>query len=704
MHIIGLGLMAASVLGATLDAPVTAVTVYSDQAQVVRAGSVTVSGSQRVTFPRLPKNVDTDSIRVEADGAEVSHVDVRTVKGEAFSQDEARKLLARTEEVEVSLTHLLAERNAHHAQIEALRRIRPKVPGGAEAEWARTNPSDWSTAATFIMDAIAKRDSRMRELDTESETLKDEQQRNKERASTLGKTFGEPGIEVAATLTGKGAANVKLTYRTTGARWYPRYELQLQPDSQRMQMAFYGRVSQDTGEDWDGARLTLSTAQPTNASELPKLTTWKLGLQERFIPTPRPHAERTRPAPSASPHQPQTMASTEHALRAQLLRQSGQQQPPAPLTSQTPSQDAAQGPHSTLIGTTFDAQTRLPLSDVGITANSSSSESEHLTVTDAKGEYRIPSLRPGDYTLRFEHHSYKPYTRSGVQLRLNRTIRVNVELLPTALNEAIERVGAPPTIDVGSTTMSVNVDPEFIKRIAVARKDGSIEQSVSLSPPPGWRARAFDPASPAHLAGGYNLAFTSQHRETLLSGKGERALPLVSESWPVQVERKVFPALSENTYLVATLQGPSKSVFPGGDASLFVGADPAGTATLSTLVPGESFTLPLGIDPAVRTVRNVQLVESKKGFISKDTVGTYAVTIEVPNPYPFPLAVSVVDQLPLNTDGKVEVALVHAAPAVQPEAETGTLQWNVTVPPSSKSTISFHYTLSRPKGWRMFQN
>ncbi len=698
--------MAASVLGATLDAPVTAVTVYSDQAQVVRAGSVTVSGSQRVTFPRLPKNVDTDSIRVEAEGAEVSHVDARPVKAEAFSQDEARKLVARTEEVEVSLTHILAERNAHHAQIEALRRIRPKVPGGAEAEWARTNPSDWSTAATFIMDAIARRDSRMRELDTQSETLKDEQQRNKERASTLGKTFGEPGIEVAATLTGKGATNVKLTYRTTGARWYPRYELQLQPDSQRMQMAFYGRVSQDTGEDWAGARLTLSTAQPANATEMPKLTTWKLGLRERFIPTPRLHTEFTRAAPTAPPQQSQTMASTEYALRVKLLRQSGQRTPARPesSTSQTPPQGETQGTHSTIIGTTIDAQTRLPLSDVVIIASSSSSESEHLALTDTRGDYRIPGLPPGDYTLRFEHEAYKSYTRSGVQLRLNRTIRVNVELLPTALNEVVEMIGAPPTIDVGSTTMAVDIDPEFIKRIANARKSGSIEQSVSLSPPPGWRAKAFDPTSPAHLAGGYNLTFTSQHRETLLSGKGERSLPLVSESWPVQVERKVFPALSGNTYLVATVEGPSRNVFPGGDASLFVGADPAGTATLSTLVPGESFTLPLGIDPAVRTVRNVQLVESEKGFISKDTVGTYAVTIEVPNPYPFPLAVSVVDQLPLNTDGKVEVALVHAAPAVQPEAETGKLQWSVTVPPASKSTVSFHYTLSRPKGWRLYQN
>lgn len=64
---------------------------------------------------------------------------------------------------------------------------------------------------------------------------------------------------------------------------------------------------------------------------------------------------------------------------------------------------------------------------------------------------------------------------------------------------------------------------------------------------------------------------------------------------------------------------------------------------------------------------------------------------------------SVVDQLPLNQDGKVEVALVRAVPAPQFDKGTGKLQWDVVVPPSSKSTVSFQYTLSRPKGWRLYQ-
>ncbi|MFP2905043.1 TonB-dependent receptor domain-containing protein [Pyxidicoccus sp. 3LFB2] len=149
---------------------------------------------------------------------------------------------------------------------------------------------------------------------------------------------------------------------------------------------------------------------------------------------------------------------------------------------------AAFAQSSTMIGTVIDAQSRQPVPDVVVTATSPNLQGEQTVVSDAQGNYRIPQLPPGVYTLRFEKEQFKPYARSDVQLRLNRTIRVNVELLPESLGEVVEIVGAPPTIDVGSTTTGVNVDQEFIKRIAVARPGGkggaarSFESLAELAP------------------------------------------------------------------------------------------------------------------------------------------------------------------------------------------------------------------------------
>ncbi|TSC19395.1 DUF4139 domain-containing protein, partial [Corallococcus sp. Z5C101001] len=230
-----------------------------------------------------------------------------------------------------------------------------------------------------------------------------------------------------------------------------------------------------------------------------------------------------------------------------------------------------------------------------------------------------------------------------------------------------------------------------------------VDSFVGLAPPPGWKRPVMASNLPASLAGGYDLAYTAPRVETVPSGQGERTIPLLVESWPVEVQRRVFPALAPEAYLVAELKSPSRGVLPGGEAALFVGADPVGTTKLKLIVPGEPFTLPLGVDPSVRTARNVRVVQSKEGFISKDEVNTYEVTLEVPNPYTFPLKTHVVDQRPLSRDSEVEVKLVRTEPAAKEDDKTGELSWDVVVPPSGKSTLVFTYTVRRPQHWRLSQ-
>jgi outer membrane receptor protein involved in Fe transport len=143
---------------------------------------------------------------------------------------------------------------------------------------------------------------------------------------------------------------------------------------------------------------------------------------------------------------------------------------------------------SVIVGTVVSAESKQPVSDVVVTATSPNLQGEQVVVTDAQGQYRIPQLPPGVYTLRFDKESFKPFSRSEIQLRLDRTIRVNVEMLPESFTEVIDVVARPPTIDVGSTSTGVSVDQEFIKRIAVNRPGGkggaarSFESLAELAP------------------------------------------------------------------------------------------------------------------------------------------------------------------------------------------------------------------------------
>lgn len=126
-----------------------------------------------------------------------------------------------------------------------------------------------------------------------------------------------------ATLTGSGTAVIDLGYMVSGARWRPTYDLQLQPSQNRVEVSLAGLVSQESGEDWTDARLTLSTAIPATATQLPKLLTWKLGERERFIPTPQPQREYVPPAPRVPPLSPAIDADPTEQLQRRFLMRLG---------------------------------------------------------------------------------------------------------------------------------------------------------------------------------------------------------------------------------------------------------------------------------------------------------------------------------------------------------------------------------------------
>ncbi|PTL77543.1 TonB-dependent receptor [Vitiosangium sp. GDMCC 1.1324] len=143
---------------------------------------------------------------------------------------------------------------------------------------------------------------------------------------------------------------------------------------------------------------------------------------------------------------------------------------------------------SAIAGTVVSAETNMPLADVVVTATSPSIQGEQVVVTDAEGHYRIPELPPGLYTLRFDKESFRPLSRSELQVAPERSVQADVALISEEIQPEIFGCG-PPLIDTGSTTTGVRLYPEFIQTLAVNPPTGN-----------GGAARSFD--SLAELAPG----------------------------------------------------------------------------------------------------------------------------------------------------------------------------------------------------------
>ncbi len=615
---------------AVIDAPVTHVTVFTNQARVVREAKVPVSGTQRLEFPTLRDSIDLSSVRVEAQGAEINRVDIERVTPEQLRTDDAKKLLEALEKVDVELERLNQERAVLNAQRDALHRLNPSAPASEPLKPApKLNAAGWAQGAQFIADALGRVQVKLR--DGERALKKQNEKRSEllEQARKLGNPETTSGWKIVAQTSGNGPATLTLTYLVMNAQWTPTWDLQLQPDTNTVALSLAGLVSQTTGEDWAQATLALSTAIPSSAVTAPKLATWKIGVSDRFIPTPTPISSPLAPPP---PVQPLARVRTEEdLLRARLQRLGAV----TVKTAEMPRRFAADTAE-------FDEEE--------ISSGFASADAASKELSPARDRRAAPPPPP---------------------------------VAPAALE--MQRV---PDVSISSTRSSAPSIPTT---------------SYSLSPPPAWSPPRFGPDSPVTLAQGYDLAFTSLQKETIPSARGARRVALWATQWPVTVERKLFPALTTDAYLVAELKNPSQQVLPGGPAQLFVGADPAGTARLELVSPGESFTLPLGIDRALKPVRNVQVVEATQGLISKDEVGTYTVTVELANPYRAPVAVRVVDQWPVTSQKEVEIKLVSAQPTATQDAKKGSLEWRLTIPPQQKQVFTFAYTVKRPRGWKLQQ-
>ncbi len=698
------------------EAPITQVTVYSDQARVVRSMTRAIAGEQTVELATLPASVEESSIRVEVTGGELRRVLLEWVAPEQFTTEAARSVLTELERLDTELDRLTRQRASLERQRDALLAVSTKSP---ETEPTRPAPklaaTGWLAGQAFLAQYAASVQRRARE----TAELLEEAQRSRaqvlERAQRLGGAAPRAGWKVSALVSGSGVATLRCTYLVPQARWTPTWDLQLAPEQNLVTLSLAGVVHQETTEDWSNVALELSTATPSSAVKAPELERWTIGIADRFIPRARPVAAKRAAAPPAVPMR--TSSSEAEALRAQLDRLLPHEASKPTLAAAMPNLRSAPA-SSVVTGTVTDADSGRPIQEV-VTTVSSPGNREIAAVTDAAGTYRLV-VPAGTSTLRFEHSDYRPFERSEITVRTDRTVRLNVQLQRNDSSNVMSVDGISTTADVGSTSVGLGVGKDFINNVAFIQPDGSgvrsfeslasvaapagrpmREVDVSLSPPPSWRPPRLGADAPLTLADGTDLTFAASGNQRLPSSGGERRVPLWAGQWPVTLERHLYPGLSSAAYLVAQLRNPTQRVLPGGPAHLMVGADPAGEARLAALNPGEVLTLPLGVDKALTPIRTLRLVQGTTGLFGTSTQGTYTVTIELANPHPTSVVVRVFDQWPLSTQSEVQTRLIETAPEAKRDDATGWLDWSATLPPGAKTQFSFTYRISRPDGWRL---
>lgn len=87
------------------------------------------------------------------------------------------------------------------------------------------------------------------------------------------------------------------------------------------------------------------------------------------------------------------------------------------------------------VGTVIDSETGKPMPDVVIIAKSTSATGQQKVITDEQGQFNIPQLPSGTYTLHFQKNNYKPLEKRNLVVK-KKASTLNIAL--TSANDNID--------------------------------------------------------------------------------------------------------------------------------------------------------------------------------------------------------------------------------------------------------------------------
>jgi uncharacterized protein (TIGR02231 family) len=283
-------IVAGTAKAATVEAQskISAVTVFPDGALIVRNGEVKLaSGPGTIVLTGIPAEAVDSSIRLSIEGPSKTRFFGIRVK-RAFTPEAVE---ARTKEILAKIEEQEAKRDDFKDKVEA-RTAELDILKSLTKESARTQAMTGNVAG--VAEGTKNVGTRIAQLLAESRKDTREMKKSEERIAALRQELAQVGTgsrerkaaEADLELASGGTVAFELTYMIAGAGWSPVYDLKVITEGKKpkVTLAFGAQVRQRSGEDWDGVKMTISTAKPAESGRIPDPTEWWID----FMPAPRP--------------------------------------------------------------------------------------------------------------------------------------------------------------------------------------------------------------------------------------------------------------------------------------------------------------------------------------------------------------------------------------------------------------------------------
>ena len=265
-----------------LQSKIQQVTIFSKGAQVFRVANTTIpEGRSYLKFTGISPHIIKQSVQVKGKGDftilsvnhQINHF-VEPNKSTKVEQLEAEKLALQEKlDIEGVLFKVLGE--------EESLILTNKAIGGQQTG---VSISELKAAAAFYNKRLTEIRLKKLAINKTINEYRTAQNKIKNQLQALHADQGVYTSEVVIAIVAKraGAANFTLNYLVQNAGWFPTYDIRVKDVKTPIDLSYKANVFQTSGEDWSKVKLNLSTGNPYQTGQKPKMAPWLLRFYQQL--------------------------------------------------------------------------------------------------------------------------------------------------------------------------------------------------------------------------------------------------------------------------------------------------------------------------------------------------------------------------------------------------------------------------------------
>lgn len=242
-----------------IDSKIDSVIVYKNSALIKRIGKCNLTyGENKIIFTGLPDSLVNNSIQIELQPTMGKILDVKIEDTYLFeNKNKIKELRDKIELINNEIKIYEEELKAINNYTDFLKKLSPFAPN------IKITSREIQKYIQLIEGSLIKNHKNIADRKIKIEKLKNQKQTLENELALMGGTKKRAkNIIVYVNGLKKGPCEVAMSYLVNNVKWNSNYDLYVDTANNLVSIDYFASILQNSGEDWNNAKITISTATP----------------------------------------------------------------------------------------------------------------------------------------------------------------------------------------------------------------------------------------------------------------------------------------------------------------------------------------------------------------------------------------------------------------------------------------------------------